>query len=157
MPSTVTPRPPSAWLAGRVDQARTAADLARGAAEEPLLAADAAQLRARIEWNTGSTLLAHRMLLEAEAAVAGADPARARRLAMFAAAVSTVGGRSRVDVDPRQFATVLPEDDPAQVAESRFWLVKSWRSRQDSNLRSRLRRAGSYGIILPGQDGFLPY
>jgi hypothetical protein len=31
------------------------------------------------------------------------------------------------------------------------------RTRQGSNLRSRLPRAGTYGIILPGQDGFLPH
>ena len=103
----------SAWLAGQIDRARHAVDLARAAAlDDSLLAADTAQLRARIEWNTGSVPLAHRTLLEAAAAVCRHDTHRARRLAMFAAAVATVGGHSGVSIDALQFATADAQDDP---------------------------------------------
>ncbi|WP_127127280.1 LuxR family transcriptional regulator [Georgenia sp. SYP-B2076] len=77
-----------AWTAGRPDRAATLADAALLSTDDPVLRADAALLRARIEWNTGSALIAHRRLLQEAAAVAPHDPGRAREMAMFAASLA---------------------------------------------------------------------
>ncbi|HEX8346803.1 MAG TPA: AAA family ATPase, partial [Actinoplanes sp.] len=53
-----------AWLSGHAARARSLADAARAVATDPLLRADVVRLRARIEWNTGSIKLGHRMVLE---------------------------------------------------------------------------------------------
>lgn len=103
----------SAWLAGQPARAKTLADAARSAAQECGLRADVIRLRARIEWNTGSVQLGHRMLLEAARDVALGDGDRAREMAMFAAAIAAFGGDSGVDVDPIEFAPV-PSDAPAR-------------------------------------------
>ncbi len=93
----------AAWTAGRPDRAAALADAALLTLEDPALHADAALLRARVEWNTGSVHVAHRRLLHEAAAVATDDPARARELAMFAASLaSTVPVEP--EVDPLIFA-----------------------------------------------------
>ena len=102
----------SAWLAGRPARARALVDAARAAAEDPLLLADVIRLRARVEWNTGSVKVAHRMLLEAARDVVVHDAARAREMAMVAAAIAAFGGDSGVDIDPAAFATI-----PADASE----------------------------------------
>ena len=102
----------SAWLAGRPARARALVDAARAAAEDPLLLADVIRLRARVEWNTGSVKVAHRMLLEAARDVVAHDAARAREMAMVAAAIAAFGGDSGVDIDPATFATI-----PADASE----------------------------------------
>jgi DNA-binding CsgD family transcriptional regulator len=95
----------AAWLAGQPDRARSLADAARiAAAQDPLLEADVVRLRARIEWNTGSVQVAHRMILEGAAAIAPLDPNRAREMAMFAVAIAAFGGDSGIDLDPADFA-----------------------------------------------------
>ena len=99
----------SAWLAGRPVRARALVDSARAAAEDPLLLADVIRLRARVEWNTGSVKVAHRMLLEGARDVVRHDADRAREMAMVAAAIAAFGGDSGVDVDPATFATI-PSD-----------------------------------------------
>ncbi|WP_194288623.1 helix-turn-helix transcriptional regulator [Ornithinicoccus halotolerans] len=79
-----------AWTAGRPDRAASLADGALLSLDEPLQRADAALLRARIEWNTGSVGLAHRRLLDEAATVAPHDAARARGMAMFAASLQAM-------------------------------------------------------------------
>src|SRR5690606_33470786 len=69
-----------AWLAGQPVRARQLADDARDACEDPVLRADIVRLRARIEWNTGSVKLGHRMLLEEIQQVAPHDADRAREM-----------------------------------------------------------------------------
>ncbi len=78
----------AAWTAGRPDRATTLADAALLTLDDPVLHADAALLRARVEWNTGSVHAAHRRLLHEASAVVAHDPARAREMAMFAASLA---------------------------------------------------------------------
>ena len=94
----------AAWLAARPGRARTLADAARLHAADPVLLADIDRLRARVEWNIGSAAVGHRILLEAAREVAGADPDRAREMAMMAAAAATFGADSGVGIDPAGFA-----------------------------------------------------
>ncbi len=101
-----------AWLSGHPTRAKGLADSARAAAEDPLLRADIVRLRARIEWNAGSVHLGHRMILEGARDVAPHDPARAREMAMFAAALAAFGGDSGLDVDPVDFAAMPGDDAP---------------------------------------------
>lgn len=89
-----------AWLAGRAASARDLADAALREAEDLALRADAARLRARIEWNTGSRHVGHRMVLVAAREVAPADPDRAREMAMFAAALAAFGADGGAGIDP---------------------------------------------------------
>jgi DNA-binding CsgD family transcriptional regulator len=102
----------AAWLAGRPVEARALADAALPDVDDPLLRADIARLRARVEWNTGSIQLGHRMLLRAARDVAPHDPERAREMAAIAAGIATVGGDSGVDVDPSALVPTALDDDP---------------------------------------------
>lgn len=102
----------TAWLAARPGRARALADAARLHAADPVLLADIDRLRARVEWNIGSAAVGHRILLQAAREVAGADPDRAREMAMMAAAAATFGADSGVGIDPAGFvgdvATAAP-------------------------------------------------
>ncbi len=98
----------AAWLAGRPARARPLADATLAAVSDPVLHSDVVRLRARIEWNTGSTRLGHRMVLEGARDVAPYDADRARELALFAAALASFGGDSGIGIDAAQFAA-LPE------------------------------------------------
>ncbi len=89
----------AAWLGGQPVRARALADTALGEVADPCLRADVALLRARVEWNTGSLDLGHRMVLAAAEEVASADLERARELGMFAAALASVGAVGGRDVD----------------------------------------------------------
>ncbi|WP_152230750.1 AAA family ATPase [Georgenia ruanii] len=109
----------SAWLAGDPARARALADAASTTAADPLLRADLARLRARVEWNTGSVARAHRMVLTAAHEVAPADPRRARELALFAAALAGAGA----DVDGVEAAAAAPAPGPADPARDR-WLAE---------------------------------
>ena len=103
-----------AWLSGQATRARTMCDAALAQVEEPRLRADAARLRARIEWNTGSVQVGHRMVLQGAAEIAATDPARAREMAMFAAALAVFGGDSGVELDPLDFVADPGPDAPAR-------------------------------------------
>jgi DNA-binding CsgD family transcriptional regulator len=105
----------AAWLAGRPLQARALADMADPDAADPGLRADIARLRARVEWNTGSITLGHRMLLRAAQEVAPHDPERAREMATIATALATVGGGSGLDVDPTALVPPPTEGAPRPV------------------------------------------
>jgi DNA-binding CsgD family transcriptional regulator len=89
-----------AWLAGRAGSARDLADAALRETDDPALRADVARLRARVEWNTESPDVGHRMVLLAARDVAPTDPDRAREMAMFAAALAAFGVDSGVGIDP---------------------------------------------------------
>lgn len=69
-------------------------------AEEPLLRADLLQLQAQVEWNTRSLDNGYRMVCQAAATAAAGDPARARQLAMLAAALASFGAHSPDAPDP---------------------------------------------------------
>jgi DNA-binding CsgD family transcriptional regulator len=104
----------AAWLAGRPRRARELADAARASARDPLLLADIVRLRARVEWNTGSVRLGHRMILEAAREVAPHDAVRAREMATFGMAIAAFGGDSGVGIDPVAFAAPPPAAAPAR-------------------------------------------
>ena len=105
----------AAWLAGRPMAARELADAALLDVDDPLLRADIARLRARVEWNTGSIRLGHRMLLQAARDVARHDPDRAREMAAIGAGIATVGGDSGIDVDPSTLVPPATDRDPPRV------------------------------------------
>jgi DNA-binding CsgD family transcriptional regulator len=88
----------SAWLAAQPLRARSLADAARPLTADPLLRADLDRLRARVEWNVGSPLAGHRILLSAAAEVAPADVERARAMTMLAAAVVSFDGKGAEDM-----------------------------------------------------------
>jgi DNA-binding CsgD family transcriptional regulator len=111
-----------AWLAGQPSRSVPMADAAAAAATEPALRADVIRLRARMEWNTGSGQLGHRMLLEAVTEVASHDRDRAREMAMFAAAIAAFGADSGIDVDPRDYAGLPASPSPRQRCFSELLL-----------------------------------
>ncbi len=105
----------AAWLGGQPIRARALAEAALLDAEEPCLRADIARLRARVEWNTGSVQLGHRMLLHAAREVAPHEPERAREMALIGAAIASVGGDSGVGIDSMALVPTATEEDPRAV------------------------------------------
>jgi DNA-binding CsgD family transcriptional regulator len=95
----------AAWHAAQPARARAVADAARPDAADPLLRADLDRLRARVEWNVGSTLVGHRILLQAARDVAPVDVERARAMTMVAAALVTFVGEGADDMS-EQAATL---------------------------------------------------
>ena len=85
----------AAWHAAQPARARALADAAHADATDPLLRADLDRLRARVDWNVGSTLVGHRILLQAARDVAPVDAERARAMTMVAAALVTFVRRGR--------------------------------------------------------------
>ncbi|WP_344771721.1 helix-turn-helix transcriptional regulator [Nocardioides panacisoli] len=97
--------------------------LARAAlldATDPLLRADLIALQGQVEWNTGSLDDGYRLVCEAATTAAPHDPARARVLAMLAAALASFGARSVGAPDP---TTVAPPPGPDAPNEE---LVAGW-------------------------------
>src|SRR5207342_449100 len=84
----------TAWASGRVARSGELLAQVRATATDPLLLADVARLRARIEVNIGSAADAHRIFTEAADAVSGADPRRALEMADAAAILLTYGADS---------------------------------------------------------------
>jgi DNA-binding CsgD family transcriptional regulator len=105
----------SAWLAAEPARARTLAEAAAVQARDAGLLADVQRLRARIEWNTGSLHVGHRMVLQAAADVAHHDHSRAREMAMFAAALAAFGAESGTGLDPTALVPPPPSDAPARA------------------------------------------
>src|SRR5581483_7368383 len=95
----------AAWHAAQPARARALADAARPDAADPLLRADLDRLRARVDWNVGSTLVGHRILLQAARDVAPVDAERARAMTMVAAALGTFVGEGAEDMS-EQAATL---------------------------------------------------
>jgi DNA-binding CsgD family transcriptional regulator len=111
-----------AWLAAQPGRARALAAAASDAVSEPLLGADIARLRARIEWNTGSVHDGITMVLRGARDVAPHDPERAREMAMFAAALASFNPHAQLEVDPTTVAPPPGPDDPPR-AHSFYWLL----------------------------------
>jgi DNA-binding NarL/FixJ family response regulator len=104
----------AAWVAGRPGRAKQLVDAALREATDPLVKADSSRLRARVEWNTGSVALAHRMLLEAAREVAPHDQDRAREIGTEATAIAVFGGDSGIGLDPLSFTEPPPADATAR-------------------------------------------
>lgn len=103
----------ASWLAAQPARAAALAGAARQDAVDPVLCADIDRLRGRIEWNVGSAVSGHRILLQAAREIADTDLSRAREMAMTAAAAATFGADSGSDVDPMSFVA-----DPDQAGTS---------------------------------------
>lgn len=87
---------------------------------DPLLRADILLLQGQIEFNTGSLDDGYRIVCQAATTAAPHDPARARVLAMLAAALASFGARSADAPDP---TTIAPPPGPNASAEE---LVAGW-------------------------------
>ena len=131
-----------AWLSGQPARARSLVDAALECVADPVLRADVTRLRARIEWNTGSLRLGHRMVLEGARDVAPHDPDRAREMALFAAALASFGGDGGVGIDPAEFAELPDTASGYQRCLAELLLGLTHASRRDWTATSdMLRRA----------------
>jgi DNA-binding CsgD family transcriptional regulator len=84
----------NAWACGQAARAGDLLGRASADATDPLVRADIARLRGRIEVNIGSATDAHRLFTEAASAVAETDPRRALEMAVAAAIMLTYGADS---------------------------------------------------------------
>jgi DNA-binding CsgD family transcriptional regulator len=103
----------AAWFAAQPVRARSLAEAALVDAADPLRRADLDRLRARIEWNLNSPLVAQRILLAAADEVVGIDVERARAMTLLAVAVASFTPEGAEPLNPR--LAVL--GDPAAAAE----------------------------------------
>ena len=119
----------AAWVSAHPDAARDLIDKSIAEANDPLLLADARRLRGRIEWNTGSVKLAHRILLEGAVDVADHDPVRARELAAEAVSIECWSGDSGSAIDGTAVVPPPPESAPARERPtSGCWkAARTWR------------------------------
>ena len=94
-------RPPASQpAAGRPADTRRLAGAALVDAADPLLRADLLQLQGQVEWNNRSLDDGYRIVLPGATTAAPHDPARARVLAMLAAALASFGARSADAPEP---------------------------------------------------------
>lgn len=101
----------NAWAAGQAVRARALTTSARGLASDPLLRADIARLRARIEIYVGSAAGAHRIFTMGARAVADFDTGRALEMASAAALTRTYGGDSGASLPDDVLAHLLTPID----------------------------------------------
>lgn len=129
--------------AGRLADAERLIKAALVDAEDPLLRVDLLQLQGQVEWNSRSLDDGYRMVCQAAAAAAPYDPARARVLAMLAAALASFGARS-ADAPAPSTIVPLPEADaaPEELAAASLLEGFSAVTRGDwSTAAAALRRA----------------
>ncbi|HEY5878366.1 MAG TPA: AAA family ATPase [Nakamurella sp.] len=100
----------AAWLAAQPTRSRSLADAAPADAADPLLRADLHRLRARVEWNIGSPLVAQRLLMAAADEVLSVDVERARAMLMLAAAVASFAPDGAEDMSAHLVALGDPAD-----------------------------------------------
>ena len=107
----------AAWLAGRARWAQELADRADRLRPPPHLRADLQQLRGRIEVWSGSPTVAHRLLADAAAAIADADPEKAALLLSEATQAAWVAGdMAKTRQTGQRLGTLaVPEDSPARL------------------------------------------
>lgn len=112
----------SSIAAGRHAEADRLARTALVDATDPMLRVDLLTLQGQVEWNTGSIDDGYRIVLQAASTAAPHDPARARVLAMLAAALASFGARSADAPDP---TTIAPPPGPDAPPEDRVagWLL----------------------------------
>lgn len=94
-------------------------------AVDPLLRADILLLQGQIEWNTGSLDNGYRIVCQAATTAAPHDPARARVLAMLAAALASFGARSADAPDPTKLVPPPGPDAPAEEFVA-GWLLEGF-------------------------------
>ena len=113
----------AAWAAGRVARSGDLLAQASATTGDPLLLADVARLRARIEVNIGSATDAHRIFTEAAGAVSGADPRRALEMAVAAAILLTYGADSGATLGTTARLTSLEDGSPRTVCLTQMLLA----------------------------------
>ena len=106
----------TAWACGRAAQARALLDAADQRAVDPVVRADLARLRARIEVYVGSAPDAHRIFVAGAEAVRLADPARALEMAVAAAVLRTYGADSGARLVEGDLLAGRSDDDSARTA-----------------------------------------
>ena len=106
----------NAWACGRPVQARTHLAGAAAFAADPVLRADLARLRARIEVYVGSATDAHRIFVEGAHAAHEADPHRALEMAVAAAVLRTFGADSGVTLPAGDVLAERSADDTPRTA-----------------------------------------
>jgi DNA-binding CsgD family transcriptional regulator len=111
--------------AGRPTEGARLARTALMDAVDPLLRSDILLLQGRIEWNTGSLDSGYRIVCQAATTAAPHDSARARVLAMLAAALASFGARSADAPDP---ATIISPPGLDAPPEQRVagWLLEGF-------------------------------
>lgn len=136
----------SAWAAGEAALAQDLVAEATRTATEPALVADLDRLRGHIEVNLGSPAVAHRLFVEAAAAVSSTDADRALELATLAAIMRTYGADSGTRLDTDLLAQPVP-GEPARTACLRQMLL-SMTCTADGDLQAAaatLRAAATLG------------
>ena len=106
----------NAWACGRPVQARTHLAGAAAFATDPVLRADLARLRARIEVYVGSATDAHRIFVEGAHAAHEADPHRALEMAVAAAVLRTYGADSGATLPAGDVLAERSADDTPRTA-----------------------------------------
>ena len=105
----------NAWACGQVSRSRELLAVAHRGTSDPLLLADIARLRGRIEVNVGSAVDAHRIFTEAAADVSRVDAERALEMGVAAALLRSYGagsGAHLTDID----VLMTPSDvDPPRI------------------------------------------
>lgn len=144
----------NSWASGHTIRAQRLASRARTLTEQPLLRADIDRLRGRIEVNVGSAPDAHRIFVEAAAAVAPHDQIRALEMAVAASVAQGHGAGSGAVLAPRLVDTTPLAGDTARVAclkqlldATRLYLADDLRPAID-----RLRAAQDAGRSLTDLD-----
>jgi AAA ATPase-like protein len=114
--------------------------------------ADLDRLRARVDWNVGSTLVGHRILLQAARDVAPADADRARAMTMVAAPSSPSSARARTTCPgrPRRSATSPRRPAAARAATPGCW-PGSCMSGRGSSPRQQRSSARPWRIAIPAR------
>ncbi|MBJ7357756.1 LuxR family transcriptional regulator, partial [Nocardioides sp.] len=106
----------SALAAGRLLDTDRLVRAALVDAQDPLLRVDLLQLQGQVEWNGRSLDEGYRIVCQAAAAAAPHDVARARVLAMLAAALASFGARAPDTPEPASLVPVVgPGEPPHQV------------------------------------------
>lgn len=103
------------WIAYEPERAAALARAALAEASDPRMVADLTRLQARIEWASGSMRLGHQILCDGAAAVFPHDPVRALEMAMLAAQVVALGGRSGSRGDPAGLAGAVEHADSSRT------------------------------------------
>jgi DNA-binding CsgD family transcriptional regulator len=106
----------NAWACGRAAQARTHLAGAAAIATDPVVRADLARLRARIEVYVGSATDAHRIFVEGAHAAHEADPHRALEMAVAAAVLRTYGADSGATLPAGDVLAERSADDTPRTA-----------------------------------------
>lgn len=133
----------SSLAAGRPLETEQLARAALVDTDDPLLRSELLQLRGQVEWNTRSLDDGYRTVCLAAATAAPVDPARARVLAMLAAALASFGARADDAHDPQTIVAAPGPDAPAPERVT-GWLLEGYGAvvaRDWAAAASALRRA----------------